>query len=74
MKQTAYRLADIVARFGGRVVGDGDTLVAQIGTLDSAAGDRITFLANSRYRAQLAITRAGAVILGICIIVAVVVL
>ncbi len=64
MKKTAYRLTDIVARFGGRVMGNGDTTVSQIATLDSAQSDRIAFLANSKYRAQLATTHAGAVILG----------
>jgi hypothetical protein len=33
MERTAYRLADIAARFGGQVVGDAETRVQQIGTL-----------------------------------------
>lgn len=61
---TSYRLADIVARFGGRVLGDGDVSVAQIATLENAQAHDISFLTSSRYRAQLADTRAAAVILG----------
>ena len=64
MKRIAYRLADIVARFGGRVLGNADTAVNQIATLDSAQGVDITFLTSGKYRAQLAATRAGAVIMG----------
>lgn len=64
MKRTAYRLEDIVKRFGGHVFGDGGVLISQIATLDSAQADQIAFLANSKYRAQLEVTKAGAVILG----------
>lgn len=64
MDRKAYRLADIVARFGGRVEGDADTTVNQIATLDSAGAQHIAFLANSKYRKQLDSTGAGAVIVG----------
>ncbi|OIR17436.1 UDP-3-O-acylglucosamine N-acyltransferase [mine drainage metagenome] len=63
MERTAYRLADIVARFGGQVLGDADTRVRQIGTLEHAAAGQITFLANAKYRSQLERSRASAVIL-----------
>jgi UDP-3-O-[3-hydroxymyristoyl] glucosamine N-acyltransferase len=63
MKHSAYRLADIVARFGGRVVGDGDTQVSQIGTLEKAVAGQIAFLANAKYRKQLEASQASAVIL-----------
>jgi len=64
MKRTAYRLADIAARFGGCVLGEGNTPINQVATLDSAQDGNITFLASSKYRAQLLTTRAGAIILG----------
>ncbi|MDE2117841.1 MAG: UDP-3-O-(3-hydroxymyristoyl)glucosamine N-acyltransferase [Betaproteobacteria bacterium] len=64
MKRTAYRLTDIVARFGGRVLGDADTTIDQVATLDSAQAGHLTFLASGKYRAQLAATRAGAIIVG----------
>jgi UDP-3-O-[3-hydroxymyristoyl] glucosamine N-acyltransferase len=55
-----YRLADITARFGGRVLGDAE--VHQVATLDSAQAGHIAFLASSKYRAQLATTHASALI------------
>jgi len=64
MKRIAYRLADIAARFGGHVLGDADTMVKQVATLDSAQSGQLTFLASGKYRAQLVATRAGAVIVG----------
>lgn len=63
MDRTAYRLADIVARFGGQVLGDAETLVRQIGTLEKAGAGQIAFLANAKYRKQLDGSRASAVIL-----------
>src|SRR5215831_19005836 len=55
-------LGEIAARLGGRVAGNAQTLIRQVGTLERAGGDEITFFANPRYKAQLARTRAGAVI------------
>lgn len=63
MDRTAYRLAEIVARFGGRVEGDADVAISQIGTLEHATAGQIAFLANAKYRKQLESTAAGAVIL-----------
>ena len=63
MKQVNYSLADITARFGGQVIGDDAILIHQIATLDSAQSGNVTFLASSKYRAQLATTGASAVIL-----------
>ncbi len=63
MTTTSYRLADLVARFGGSVLGNAEALVSQIATLDSADTHNVAFLANSKYRSQLDKTRAGAIIL-----------
>ncbi len=63
MERTAYRLADIAARFGGQVVGDAETRVNQIGTLEKAGAGQIAFLANAKYRKQLEGSKAAAVIL-----------
>jgi UDP-3-O-[3-hydroxymyristoyl] glucosamine N-acyltransferase len=60
----SYRLSEIVARLGGRVLGDAGVRISQIATLEKAQPDQISFLTNSKYRAQLASTKAGAVILG----------
>ena len=65
MKRKTYRLEDIVTRFGGSVLGNAAVSINQIATLDSANADQIAFLANSKYRAQLDTTRAGAVILSL---------
>ncbi len=59
----AYRLAEIVAQFGGRVIGDADTRISQIATLENAVTGQIAFLANAKYRKQLEGSGASAVIL-----------
>jgi UDP-3-O-[3-hydroxymyristoyl] glucosamine N-acyltransferase len=59
-----YRLADIAAQLGGRVLGDAEARISQIATLEKAQSNHISFLTNSKYRTQLAGTQAGAVILG----------
>lgn len=56
-------LAELVARFGGELVGDGSVRIRQIAPLDRAGADEIGFVAHDKYLAQLAGTRAGAVIL-----------
>src|ERR687887_423690 len=57
-------LGQIVELLGGRVAGDADTLVPQVAPLGGATPRHISFFTGSRYRAQLAATRAGAVVLG----------
>lgn len=56
-------LAELAARVGAELSGDGTALIERVGTLQSAQRDAIAFLVNPRYRSQLATTRAGAVIL-----------
>jgi UDP-3-O-[3-hydroxymyristoyl] glucosamine N-acyltransferase len=55
-------VAEIVARLGGQAVGDAALAIDRIATLAEAGPSHISFLANPRYRAQLASTRAGCVI------------
>ena len=50
---TALRLADIVARVGGELVGDPDVTVRRVAPLHTAGPDDLTFLAQPKYRAQL---------------------
>lgn len=57
------RLGDLVDRFGGSLEGDADLEVSGFATLETATSDRLGFLSNSRYRAQLGSTRAGAILL-----------
>ncbi|MEQ1883267.1 MAG: UDP-3-O-(3-hydroxymyristoyl)glucosamine N-acyltransferase [Burkholderiales bacterium] len=59
------RLGDIVARFGGELIGDASVQLRQVATLEGALPDTITFLANERYLGKLKETRAGAVIVGV---------
>lgn len=56
-------LDELAARFGCRLDGAGEILIERVGTLANAGGDAVTFLANPLYRAQLATTKAAAVIL-----------
>jgi UDP-3-O-[3-hydroxymyristoyl] glucosamine N-acyltransferase len=55
-------VAEIVARLGGQAVGDAALAIDRIATLAAAGPSHISFLANPRYGAQLASTRAGCVI------------
>lgn len=55
-------LADIVAALGGELIGDPAQRVDRLATLESAEPDTLSFLANPRYAAQLASSRAGCVV------------
>jgi UDP-3-O-[3-hydroxymyristoyl] glucosamine N-acyltransferase len=57
-----YTLRELVARFGGEVVGNPEIRVGRVGTLENAGDGAIAFLANPRYLRQLGTTRAAAVI------------
>ena len=57
-------LREIAGQLGGELIGDGELRIARIATLEGATPDAIAFLANPKYRAQLASTRAGCVIVG----------
>lgn len=56
-------LSELVARFGGELVGDGTQTVRQVAPLDRAGEHEIGFVSQNKYLAQLGATRAGAVIL-----------
>lgn len=58
-----FTLAELAARCGGEVSGDGSVSICSVATLQNAGKGAITFLANPRYRKFLATTRAAAVIL-----------
>ena len=64
MATPAFTLREIVQRLGGEAVGEAREPLTGVATLDGAGPAQIAFLANPRYRAKLASTRAGAVILG----------
>jgi UDP-3-O-[3-hydroxymyristoyl] glucosamine N-acyltransferase len=56
-------LAALAVRFGCELKGDPDHEVDSVATLQNASPRSVSFLANLKYRRQLADTRAGAVIL-----------
>ena len=59
----AISLGELAVRFGCELRGDPDTRVDHVATLAGADSRALSFLANPRYKAQLAQTRAGVVIL-----------
>jgi UDP-3-O-[3-hydroxymyristoyl] glucosamine N-acyltransferase len=56
------RLGELVERFGGQLAGDPNLEVTGIAPLDGAGASHISFLSNSRLRAQAAQSAAGALI------------
>jgi UDP-3-O-[3-hydroxymyristoyl] glucosamine N-acyltransferase len=56
-------LGELAVRFGCELRGDPGTVIDSVAALGSAGPRAVTFLANPKYTAQLADTRAGAVIL-----------
>lgn len=59
-----FSLGDLAVRFGLRLSGDADLRVSRVATLSHAASGSLSFLANPRYRKQMAVTRATAVLVG----------
>ncbi len=57
-------LAQIASQFGGRIAGEPDTLIHQVGSLERAGRGQIAFLANPKYRSRLSGTGASAIVLG----------
>jgi len=58
-----FTLGQIASRLGGRVAGDPQTLIRQVGSLERAGADQITFFNSKKLGAKLGETRAAAVIL-----------
>jgi UDP-3-O-[3-hydroxymyristoyl] glucosamine N-acyltransferase len=56
-------IGELAVRFGCELRGDPSLTVERVATLSSADAHAVAFLANPRYRAQLAATRAGVVVL-----------
>ena len=59
-----HSLEDLARSVGAALDGDGSVRIARVATLERAGPHDIAFLTNPRYRAQLAATRASAVIVG----------
>jgi UDP-3-O-[3-hydroxymyristoyl] glucosamine N-acyltransferase len=57
-------LGQIASQLGGRVAGDAETPIRQVGSLERAGTAQIAFLASKKFVEKLKQTRAAAVILG----------
>ena len=58
-----FNASELAERFGLGLQGDGAVLVRGVGTLAGAQPGQLAFLANPRYRGQLAATRASVVVM-----------
>lgn len=58
-----FTLQQLAEHVGGEVRGDASLIINGVGTLQSAASQQVAFLANSRYKTQLAESNAGAILL-----------
>jgi len=63
MPHGPFRLAEIAGRLGGELLGNPETEVRRVATLRGAQPGDLSFLVQAKYRADLAATRAAAVIL-----------
>lgn len=63
MTPPSWSLADIAARLGAELRGDGAHVITGLHTLSAAGPQQLAFLSNPLYRSALATTRAGAVLL-----------
>ncbi len=58
------KLGDIAAKLDAVLQGDGGIDITGVGALDDAQQGQVTFLANKKYAAAIAVTHASAVIVG----------
>ena len=58
-----FTLGQIASRLGGRVAGDSQVLIRQVGSLERAGAEQIAFFNSKKLQAKLTETRAAAVIL-----------
>ena len=56
-------LGELATRFGCELIGDPDTVVSEVSSLQNAGPESLSFLSNSSYKKQLPATKAAAVIL-----------
>jgi len=63
MTGPSYSVAEIAARFGLETRGDAGTRISSVATLARAGAGQLAFLANPRYRSQLADSAAAAVVM-----------
>ncbi len=58
----AYALAELAARVGGEVAGDGAVRIEGVAALEEAGPAQISFFSNRKYRKAFEASRAGAVV------------
>jgi len=58
-----YSLSEITKSLGGRVVGDGSTLIARVSSLTNAQSGDISFINDAKYKKDLASCNASAYVL-----------
>lgn len=63
MTRPVYSAGELAERFGLELRGDAAARLHGVGTLAGAGAGQLAFLANPKYRAQLAHSRAGAVVM-----------
>ena len=63
MDTPTFTLGELAQRFGLELRGDASRAITGVATLASANANQLGFLANPRYRRELAATRAGALVL-----------
>jgi len=56
------KLKDLAAQIGGAAIGDNETEILRLTTIEAAGPGDLTFIANPKYAARLGTTRASAVI------------
>ncbi len=55
-------LADLQAKVGGRVIGDGSVSIARVSSVDEATNDALTFVTDEKYLARAFASEAAAVL------------
>lgn len=63
MHRPSFSATELAERFALRVQGDGARRIEGVGTLAKAGPQQLAFLANPKYRNQLALSQAGAVVM-----------
>ncbi|TSA56900.1 MAG: UDP-3-O-(3-hydroxymyristoyl)glucosamine N-acyltransferase [Methylophilaceae bacterium] len=58
-----YSISDIVAALGGQVMGDGDTLIKRVSSLNNAKPGDLCFINDSKYQKELDACNASAYVL-----------
>lgn len=62
LNKMQYKLSELVARFGGELIGD-DVIVNSIAPTDLAKAGHVTFLSDNKYKKLLASCQASAIII-----------